>query len=104
MVTFRLCFLLPEPDRPYSEAFDSGIKMAMVFIGIGMLYDAGKSICSVIVAETTQQNRTPWGSETAVRIDNIDDIAQYGKSLGKDGQLFLTSKDVLKRVGFNENR
>ncbi len=47
---------LPEPDRPYSEAFDSGMKMAMVFTGIGMLYDAGKSICSMLVAETVQQN------------------------------------------------
>lgn len=34
-------------------------------------------------------NHTPWGSTTAIRIDTIEDITHYGKSLKKDGQLLF---------------
>lgn len=42
-----------------------------------------------------RRHLTPWGSETAVRIDTVDDIANFGKSLGKDDQLFLTSEEAI---------
>lgn len=43
---------LPPPDRPYSEAFDSGMKMAMFSYGVWLLCDAGRSISSVMIQET----------------------------------------------------
>lgn len=39
---------------------------------------------------------TQNSNNVGIRIDNINDIASYGKNLGRNGQLFLTNKDALK--------
>ncbi len=39
---------------------------------------------------------TQNSNNVGIRIDTINDIASYGKNLGKNGQLFLTNKDAIK--------